>query len=267
MDPMAIRVARRYAVRLAARPVGIDKKEIERFVTHELAPDVITWMKRRQPQDEPLGSVNQILSRRLSVDAADGKGTVDVLVLVRSRSSRNKGTALLGGGFGTWHGGPVIVLELNGAFTPEDFQSERMTQPIWSCSHETCLPYSLFSILIHEATHAADSVFKEKNPSAKNPNKSEIPSQGDLSDSEYRAYINHPSEVRAWMQQVVDETPRYAKMEAIRNHARNSNQELVNLALRLSTTWKEVEGVLTPTNKAKILKAVYYNLDRLGLLF
>jgi hypothetical protein len=266
MESLAFRVMRRYA----ARPVGIDKKEIARFVTHELVPDVLTSMERRHPQDMPLGAVNHIANRILTVEAADGRSTVDVLVSVRSRPSNAKGTILLGGGFGSLEKKPVIILELNGAYTPAEIQSERVNQPLWSCTSESCLAYSLYSILIHEATHAADSVVVKERPSAKNPNKSEIPDPNDYSESDYRKYINHPSEVRAWMQQVVDETPIYAKMDGIRGRAQsksNPNQELVNMALRLSTTWKLVEKHLTSSNKAKILKAVYYNLERLELLF
>lgn len=271
MDPLVFRVARRFTMtRRGARPVPIDKEEIERLVNMELVPDIVAWMKRHHPKDQPVGSTNTIAKAMLSVEAADGRSSTDVLIGIRCRSSRHRGGAVIGGGFGTLQGKPVIVLDLNGVFTPEEFVSEKMLQPLRSCRHEMCLPYALYANLLHEVTHAADDpVFKGK-PSAKHPGKSELPNPDEYSDAEYARYINHPSEVRAWMQQVVDETMSAARIEAIRNRAQrkpNPNQELVNLALRLSATWTMIEKHLTPSNRAKILKAVHHNLDRLGLLF
>lgn len=257
MNQLARRVANRYA----ARSVHLDKRSIEHFVTHDLVPAIVSWVKRR-PEDVPLGS-NNIAEENLTIEAADGRSSLEVIVGVRSRPSNHKGTITLGGGFGKWRGRPAIVLELNGAYTPKELLSERVLQPLWSCTHESCLPYSLYSLIIHEATHAADSLFPGP-PIDGLERGGEIPTSIDPVK-----YINNPSEVRAFMQQVVDEVPRYAKMPAIRERALtkpNPNQELIAFALRLSTTWKLIEQYLTPVNKAKILRAVYEYLDRMELL-
>lgn len=237
----------------SGRQIPIDKRFIGHFVEHDLMPKVERWLKR-QPQDEPIGaqSMGTIAQDRLMLDMSDGRTSINLIVAVGAQSSGFPGAAVLGGGFAK--SDRVIALYMNGAITPKDYLSTRRLQPLHECTYETCLPYGLFSILIHEATHAVDLSLKEIEYSP-----SDVIEQGEKA---WGPYVNDPNEVRAFMQQVVDEVVRSAGK--IKSHF--SGQKLVEVALKMSTTWSLVGKHLNPSNKAKILKAVYLGLDEAGLV-
>lgn len=262
MDILTLRVAARFQT--AARPVPIDKKGIAQFVEKTLMPGIVRWLKHQSNQDEPLGDRTGIIARELEVESVDGKELLLAEVIIKSVGSKGKWAAVLGGSSGSrrWESGQgriKVTLWLNGALTPADFLvpqpgTDRL-QPLSRCTYETCLPYGLYSILIHELTHTAESMFQKvpeylrgvDNPMAEKP----------------REYVNDPQEVRAFMQQVVDEAVKGARH--LRSHAK-SNQWLINYSLRMSTTWKIIEPDMTHANKAKILKAVYEAFEKEGLL-
>jgi hypothetical protein len=62
-----------------------------------------------------------------------------------------------------------------------------------------------------------------------------------------------------------DEVLRYAATPMIRDNARDS-RHLLDLTLKLSTTWKAIDPHLTRPNRSRILKAVYDALNREGLV-
>ncbi len=265
MDPLALRVA----LRFATRPVWLDKQQISTFVEGTLVPSIRRWLKRRPNQDEPIGAVSGIAHGSLVIDAADSRGTVDVNIVINAVESKGKWASVLGGSLG--HSGKTAILQLNlnGALSAAEYLSEeplkKRFQPLHSCTYETCVPYGLYSIMIHELTHAADMVFPHApiNYYHRGPH-------GEVVDLNMGAYINDPLEVRAFMQQVADEVLRYAKNDALRPHIekhKDPNQKLIDLTLKLSTTWKLIEAHLSPANKARILKGVYDRLDQAGLLF
>jgi hypothetical protein len=259
MSALAKRVARRF---LATRPIPIDKKYVATFVDGELVPGIVRWLKRHPKQDEPIGAVGRITDAVLSVDEADGRQSHSVTVTVGSVPAKGKFASVLSGASRKGE----IDLHMNGALSPQEYLAESgMTvriQPVWSCRYETCLPYGLYSLLIHELTHSAD-VFR--GPLRYSP--SEVLEKGEAA---YGTYLNDPAEVRAFMQQVVDEAvSSMTRNDTLREHAQkkpNPNQALVDLALRMSTTWKIVEKHLDRRNRDKILKAVYDGLDQAGLL-
>jgi hypothetical protein len=209
----------------------------------------------------------------LDVASVDGSEVMKAYVLVNSVDSKGKWASVLGGsaGYRRWENGEArvdITLNMNGAISPAEyleipapgsgFKTIRI-QPLSSCTHETCLNYGLYSILIHEVTHAAESMFKGKGLSYSYDENRKV--------NDETAYMNDPKEIRAFMQQIVDETSRSATVPVIRDHSNRDNQKLLNLCLKLSTTWKIIHASLTPTNRAKILKAVYGELASSGLLF
>jgi hypothetical protein len=256
-------------MRLATRPVPIDKRELQSFVSNLLAPNVNRWLTNRpdSEQDEPIGQVSNIALEFLEVEEPTKWGnTHTVRVQVHSIHAGKKAFPVLRGSSRE----DSIDLYLNGAFTPRELSKAEgypaPMQPLWSCKHISCLPYGLYSMLLHEITHNAESIFKSKLTYSP----SQVLEQHD--DATMRLYLNDPAEVRAHMQQVVDEviqTTASPLAPNLRENAAkkpNSNRAYVELLLKLSTTWGIIEKHLTPRNRALILKAVYTELDRTNSL-
>jgi len=267
MDPLAHCVSSRY--RVATRPIPIDKWEVAKFVAKELVPDILRWLQR-QSEDDPIGAVQGIASGVIEIESSDGKETLRAYVYVESKAARGKWAAVLGGSAGKrkWEGGEArvqVILWLNGALSPKEWFDENPVtggrlQPYPGCSSERCLAYGLYSILTHELTHAAESMFEGREPTyyQRGPG-------GEQAVTDETAYINDPKEIRAFMQQIVDEALRYATTPMIRDNAKDA-KHLIDLALKLSTTWKAIDPHLTRANRARILKAVYEALNREGLV-
>lgn len=105
----------------------------------------------------------------------------------------------------------------------------------------------LYSVLIHEATHLADKLsYVASETSNEDPN----------------IYYNRPTEVRAFMQQIVDEVVTHAKVIAKDLDGFTDTEQLVRLSLERSTTWNRVKPYVNPSNKKRILKAVHGVIDR-----
>jgi hypothetical protein len=83
-----------------------------------------------------------------------------------------------------------------------------------------------YSVLIHEITHLMDM----------------LPQIGHKDSDDDYVYYNRPTEVRAFMQQIVDEI---------------QGASSVPQALAMSKTWKRIGWALKPESKKLILKAVY----------
>jgi hypothetical protein len=129
-------------------------------------------------------------------------------------------------------GKPVVVITLNGSTViPKNTGG--------------LLEKLLFPVLLHELTHVADK-YKGRGPAK------------DMSRDEARgsaAYYNDPGEVRAYMQEVVDELedfarhlPKFQKTFGI--------SKGVDVLLKRSATWNEISPHWTEDNKRKVIKAV-----------
>ena len=190
--------------------------------------------------------VQDLAHGTFGVEEADGRHSHPVQVVVNARHSSAKGVAVLAGKSASGR----IDLYMNGALSPVDILvptkwSDRLA-PVWECTHETCLAFGLYSLLLHEVTHAADVFQKSLGYSP-----SEVQERGEAA---WGSYVNDPGEVRAFMQEVVDVAERHAPM--LKEHVK-SNQQLVNMVLKLSTTWNLIEKHLSSSSKTRILKAVY----------
>lgn len=250
------RVASRY-LKLAARPIPIDKDGLKTVIHQGLVPDIRKWLSRRPDQNEPIGLAHNIAQASFIVEDSNQRDSRRVMITVNSRPSNAKGVAVLDGSSNRKT--KNINLYMNGALSPADFLvptkwNDRMA-PLWECTHETCLPFGLYSLLLHEVTHSADV---SKAPMRYSPK--EVLERG---EAVWGGYVNDPQEVRAFMQEVVDAAERMATK--LRTDFK-SNQQLVNTVLMLTTTWGIVEKHLRPQEKARILRAVYEMLDRMGLL-
>lgn len=240
-------------MRRGARPIPVDKQALADFVQQRLVPRVVEIL-RGLPGDEPLNDGRSLGAAQLRLRGVSGIVRV-YSVIVSTRMSKHKGAAVLAGALQ----GDRIHLMVNGALTPNDILkptawSDRLS-PLDQCTHETCLPYGLYSILLHEATHAADS-FR----SAPTYDSQKVK---DWAPEEQESYVNDPGEVAAWIQQVVDETVQLAKK--LRPLVR-SDQDLINKSLQVGTTWRVVGALLSDANRRKILKAVHQALDEANLL-
>jgi len=259
--------------RSATRPIWLDKGAIAQFVEGQLVPEIVQWLRRHPKQDEPIGHADGIVrGEPLRLDSVKGY-PLRYDVYVSAREANGKYAAVLGG-----RSRPgVIELEINGALSPAEYLNTEGSmsaplriQPLHSCRAESCLNYGLYSLLIHEATHAAEmDHMKGLTYSPK-----QILEEGDKGKA-WGAYINDPSEVRAFMQQVADEVVHnIGKSDQMHRMLReraekdpHANQKLLHYGLLLSTTWKAIEGHLTPKSKATILKGVYDRMDQAKLLF
>jgi hypothetical protein len=252
------------APRLAnPRPVELPETEIENFVNDEIVPAVVRYLKRLPDQTAPLGEIAMFWAGRIfGLPDADGRGSFKADVFIGSKERKyNSDAAVLSGA--THHrrrGEPSSVyMYLNGALSAQDFLTptkfhDRLA-PTWKCQSEGCLPWGLLTTLRHELTHAANVwPYKMTYSSAAVRAAASLPAE----------YINDPDEVRAWMQQVVPDARRYAKI--LLKAGPIDRQSLIELALKLSTTWEMVSPLLTPANEARIRRAVYQDLAERDLL-
>jgi DNA topoisomerase-1 len=247
------------------RPIPIDRSALQMFVQRDLMPQIERWLRRHPRQEDPIGRAENIARDSLPIEDSDGRSRRYVPISVESEASSAKGASVLGGRYRSYSDGSgEIILYMNGALSPKDYLvpdgwTNRM-QPVTTCRHETCLAYGLYSILSHEVTHAAD---RSRAKTKYNPSKADDPH-----NPEWLKYINDPGEIRAFMQQIVDEVESNAATltaESVRGLMK-SNHDLVETALLLSTTWEIIEPHLTRQHRNRILKAVYDMLDRKGLL-
>jgi hypothetical protein len=220
-------------------------------------PQIVRRAERHPRQDEPIGDTRGWAKAEITVEAADGRDTITVKIEVESERSRAPRVSVLGGKSNPNTG---VTLYLNGALTPADLSSEERTQPLHACKHEKCIAYGLYSILIHELTHVAEEPLRKRRAPTYSPDEAREKGEGSS------AYVNDPSEVRAFMQQIVDEVEHNAQDSLLWEHLRQNRQGYLDTVLALSTTWSIIEKRLTPSNRARILKSVYEMLDRKGLL-
>lgn len=229
--------------REGSRPIPIDKAQAKRVV-EEVVERVEEWLKG-QPQDEPLGYEHVDMGYvPPSVRLTDVRGrTKSIWVQVYANPGGAKATA--GGAFY----GDEIRLNLNGRYSPKQLLGVLSSAKV-----------EFYSILLHEMTHASDVLFKgtfEVQPEdGRNP-----------SDD----YYNDPNELRAFMQQIVDDVTSLAWVmkglkgglgrKMIQHPPHNWRHEVLTKALSQSPSWKQIEQHLTKANRDKILAVVYRALE------
>lgn len=248
-------VAEALALVQAARPIPVDKADIRETVD-AIVTNVVRELRRRHPQDEPLGDLaprffvwsGEIDNPDLLTVTGQPVGPIDIIVT----SQIGKGPSLiLGGGIGRKRvtGKRALVITLNGRYTVDALMKS--------------LPFQkeeLFSLLIHEFTHFKDKLGKlgyRKTIKKMGP---VLPTLGD--DLDESAYYNDPDEVRAHMQEIVEQV--LALASSVRTLF--DPNKTVRIALSNSQLWRDVSPHLTAKNKKIIMKAVYTALQDAGLL-
>ena len=206
-----------------ARAIRLDKRGVD-----ELAKLLEQYLSRNVPKG-PWG--NRTLNPRgypHTIRAVDGS-TMVVQVLLKARESDSP-YYVLDGGSGHAKGQPVVVIHLNGSLEiPKNTGGVLKTQ--------------LYPVLLHELTHAADKY-----------------TRGGLGMSLDEArgnedYYNDPGEVRAYMQEVVDEVMRHSRHFDTFFRKFGPSRGLEYL-LKFSATWTEASPYWTEVNRRKVIKAV-----------
>jgi len=123
------------------------------------------------------------------------------------------------------------------------------------------LEREIYSILIHEMTHAQDVLMTQRDLK-RHKDKHTVPEDTPNSlrtEAENREYYNKPTEVRAFKQQVSDEVR--SELERMYEDEDDADwismdSEAVMEMLGKSTTWSRVKGYLSRPNKRKFLETV-----------
>lgn len=256
--------------KVAARPIPIDKGMLASLVTEDLVPAIKRWLMKHPRPDQPIGNVQRITDEHIWISKVGG-GEVQAEVLVAARKADKDNLPVIGASASRTG---LITLVLNGAFTPNkllgrdgdgvDFgfgskYKHDYFQPLSGCKTFQCLPYGLYSHLIHEVTHVAEQHLSMGVPTY---SPAEVREKG---EEVWDSYVNDPMEVRAFMQEIVDQATDFARRYPDIK-TRMDPQEWVGVLLTMSTTWGIIEKHLSSVGRRKILKALYSELAREGLL-
>lgn len=171
------------------------------------------------------------------IRAVDGSPR-KIWVLIRSVPSRDV-RYFVGGGSGKARSGePVVTLDVNASLE---------AAVIWKATHAKTTESFIFPILLHELTHAADIYGRGLGMS-----------EAEALDND-AAYYNNPGEVRAYMQEVVEEVTQrrsfFPKLKA------RFGDRALGMLLNMSPTWTKASPHWTRENQQKVLKAVYQALQ------
>lgn len=238
-----------------SRTIPIDKSAL-RGVTTRLEKQFLQACKvaMRSRADDPIRWREVWVRDSHTIRNVMGQDvTVDVLVTAGKNRSGGPFVDAGGYGFSRQTGRPVVIVKLNGSYTATEYARATETG---------MLTRGIYNILIHEMTHATDAAIKAQYQTG--------PASGAYVPDDEAAYYNDPQEVRAYMQQVVDEVLSFgSKRENLEKAMRlfhGPRQRGIEVVLKNTETWPEIEKHLTPANRNKILKAVYQALSEGGYL-
>jgi hypothetical protein len=241
--------------RFASRPIPLDKGAIRRLAD-DLAKQVAAYAAR-QPPDMLLGHDHRMLQWAWTAKTVKGE---DIKVDGFFFSQPGKSPNLITGAHtqevdvmrDLEEGDVHLGIRLNGSLPFSAFTDGE---------HEGTngLRYQIYNELVHELTHVAEWWYLQKK---KVVEESDVKSAPDRA----RDYYNSPHEIRAYMQQIIEEI--LPKAAGFRKHVvpHGTPHEYILKLLNTSAKWKQISRFLNPQNEAKILKAVYDALVREGIL-
>lgn len=217
------KVASRY---LEARAIRVDKSGIK-----DLSRDLAKLIYRKTDGQSPLGDTT--INRKpipYVVRGVDGS-VISTSVILKAEVGSG-GPYVLSGAMGRYRGDPIVIVYINGSTViPKNTAG--------------VLEKQLYPVLLHELTHVADK-FKGRGPAH------------DMSQDEAQGsakYYNDPGEVRAYMQEIVDELEDKVKHLGKLQKAFGMTKGIEYL-LKSSDTWQEVSPHWTESNKRKVIKTV-----------
>jgi len=244
-------------MQVEARPIRIDKTKVEE-AARVLVSSVATELRRRSDQASSLGEL-QLPQYVARVSLYPLEGLPDVrhetisaplgIVLSLASGPYTSDVVLSGGAGVTDTGRKVIVVNINGRYAVRVLR-EKFEQA--AVDSDSPVYQEIRKYVLHEATHILDF----DAPRGDRPLVQRVPTDVDRDE-----YHNRPREVRAYMQEIIDQVLAAApKLTAF------EGQALVRMALAESPTWVEVESFWTDSNRNHVLKAVYRALADAGYL-
>ena len=244
MKPSPSKVASRWIT--SARPVPIDKAYLKReaaLMWDRLWRRVLSVV----PQDKALGSRRWTRPiAEIDISPLRG-GMIKATVLIHAVDGAHwsHGKLSVGGMFSRWetHTGAddrYITINLDGSRTPAYLQE-----------HKARVIKDIYSVLIHEVTHAADVIRSQDRVRP---------------EDDFEGYLNSPHEMRAHMQQIVDEALEVADKEAESMEGFTDTRQLVELGLKGSFTWRSKGKEFNRDSRRKILQAVHFAIDEADLV-
>lgn len=248
--------------RRAAGPIPLDRQEIE-----ELADRILKGLKpylkfRPEHMGSPMWSARGFSPSRWQYDVEGGFQTtnvrnhpvrVEVHVNFQRPTERGRDYVTGGGVQSKWYAdsrgratGYGLHLKLTVHLNPERSANEFLDELRGDVRKE------LLSVLRHEVTHLKDLLKYDPLPEAAD----------DLAHAQ--AYHNKPSEVRAFMRQIVDEAIEYAHEQGRDDPFWISSltRQFVEQAMDSAPTWQRIKDTLAPSNERKLIEAVSRALAR-----
>jgi hypothetical protein len=163
-----------------------------------------------------------------------------VFVQLVARPSRSPYFVPSGGLGHTKTGQKVVQLYVNASLPAESLHK--------AAKAKAGVADQIYDVLAHELTHAADVFSQGVGKKMSMQQASENPAE----------YYNDPSEVRAFMRNIVDE----ATMFYLKLLKRVKKAQALDWAFKNSTTWREIEPHLNPKNRKLVLKTVTGALEK-----
>lgn len=233
------------------RTIPLDKSRL-RGLTKRLVHLLILAFKvaARSKANDPIRWREVWAQTTYQLPLVKGGEDVDVDVVVAAGKDTRQGPYVHSGGFGHNRRSqrPIVIVKINGSYTAREYID---------IAESKILDDRIYGILVHEMTHAADVATKAQY---------EVGSAGGpYTTKDLKSYYNDPKEVRAYMQQVVDEVLSFGgkrqnvdkMLKLFGPENERGRQRGVEVLLKNTETWSEVEKHLNFTNRKKILKAVY----------
>lgn len=228
-----------------SRPTPIDKLALRDYV-EMLSDDIFTSAREitNLNNTEYIDENDVLLESEFGVADVKTKEWITFPVIVRSivdNEKVNQGPLLLGAGAGLVDGRFIVELIVNGAYTWQKLKELRYD-----------FVDKAFSLLLHELTHAADHAYDAKGIQLGRP--SYMSPEGEIDDEQY---WNDPREVKAFIQEAVEEALVRAEQFSRMHYKENVTRDQVLDYVYEGELWKQFAKYMNERNRAKLLKAVY----------
>ncbi len=237
---------------LESKPTPIDKPALHDY-TEMLTYDILEAAREAQTAHDGdyIDDVDVLLESEFGVADVKTKAWKTFPVIVRSvvQSEKiNQGALVIGAGAGEVDGRFIVEIVIEGAYTWQKLKELRYY-----------LVKDLYTALLHELTHAADHAYDNETAALGRP--PYMAKDGTLDDAEY---WNDPREIRAFLQEVVDEALARAETFVRTHRGDNFTRDQVLEYVYGGKMWKQTAEFMNERNRAKILKAVYTALVDAG---
>jgi len=235
-----------------SRPTPIDKLAVRDYA--EMLTDDIVEAAREatiEHDNDYIDDNELLLESEFGVADVKTKAWRTFPVIVRSivnSEKINQGQLLVGAGAGVVDGRFIVEIVIEGAYTWQKLKELRYH-----------FVNDLYTALLHELTHAADHAYDNKTSQLGRP--PYMSKDGEIDDVEY---WNDPRELRAFLQEVVEESLARAETFTRSHRGENITREQVLEYVYNGKMWKQTAKFMNERNRAKILKAVYTALVDAG---